>query len=467
MTTCQPSGAILLDDLRQVAPSGRASTRRLTKLNRTPRTPASCSSASSASVTSRPHGRDAAGQSRPRLAARRPSRGCRRRGRSPARRRCGRSRGGRAARTAAPWTRRTACTCARARTGTRAPGPKTWQCASTAPVGQAEPGPARGRRTSRASRGSSRRRVTVMVSPRTAGRARPAARASPYMSRPSSPSRNCRALVLLVVLALRRGLGDLGRPARAGTTTTPSTSATTTSPGRTSAFAQTTGTLTEPRVALTVPLALIAREKTGKSICSRSATSRTPPSMTRPRQPRARNDVASSSPKKPSSLSVGARRRRRRRRRWICSAATCIIQLSPGWSSTVTAGPQSCAPGRRAGCRAASARPGPSPRGRWRHRTRTAPRRPPGRHGRSSCGRLRARVHHGYSCQGRVGERAVEPREDPAGVAGVDGLALVVGEVRRWRRRSASCRRSGGRCAGRCRGRRRSSRRRRGSRRSG
>ena len=30
---------------------------------------------------------------------------------------------------------------------------------------------------------------------------------------------------------------------------------------------------------------------------------------------------------------------------WICSAATCIIQLSPGCSSTVTAVPQICAPG--------------------------------------------------------------------------------------------------------------------------
>ncbi len=35
-------------------------------------------------------------------------------------------------------TRRRACTCARARTGNSAPGPNTWQCASTAPGGQLE-----------------------------------------------------------------------------------------------------------------------------------------------------------------------------------------------------------------------------------------------------------------------------------------------------------------------------------------
>ena len=44
----------------------------------------------------------------------------------------------------------------------------------------------------------------------------------------------------------------------AGTTTTPSASATITSPGLTSAPAQTTGMFTEPSVAFTVPLALIA-----------------------------------------------------------------------------------------------------------------------------------------------------------------------------------------------------------------
>ena len=95
---------------------GVKSTSRLTKLKRTPRTPAACMSCSSRSLTLR---RTVA---TPRAlpferGRRRPSRGCRRRGRWPARSRCARSRGGRAARTAAPCWHRRACTCARARTG--------------------------------------------------------------------------------------------------------------------------------------------------------------------------------------------------------------------------------------------------------------------------------------------------------------------------------------------------------------
>ncbi len=102
-------------------------------------------------------------------------------------------------------------------------------------------------------------------------------------------------------------------------------------------------TLTEPKVALTVPLALMAVENTGNCISVKSLTSRTPPSITRPTAPRARKDDASSSPKKPSehsdvtvatTTSPGS----------ICSAATCSIQLSPGCSSTVTAVPQRRAP---------------------------------------------------------------------------------------------------------------------------
>src|SRR5947199_64740 len=73
---------------------------------------------------------------------------------------------------------------------------------------------------------------------------------------------------------------------------------------RARAPAQTTGTFTEPRVALMVPLALMARENTGNFVAVRSLTSRTPPSMTRPRAPRARKLVANRSPKKPSSLSL-------------------------------------------------------------------------------------------------------------------------------------------------------------------
>ena len=58
--------------------------------------------------------------------------------------------------------------------------------------------------------------------------------------------------------------------------------------GLTSAPAQTTGMLTEPSVALTVPRALTARENTGNCISARSFTSRTPPSMISPLAPRAR-----------------------------------------------------------------------------------------------------------------------------------------------------------------------------------
>ena len=123
----------------------------------------------------------------------------------------------------------------------------------------------------------------------------------------------------------------------------PSSSATTTSPALTRAPAQTTGTFTEPSVALIVPLALIALLHTGKPIAVRSFTSRTPPSMTRPRAPRALKLVASRSPKKPSLHSAVTAATTMSPGR-ICSAATCIIQLSPGCSSTVTAVPQTCAP---------------------------------------------------------------------------------------------------------------------------
>ena len=130
----------------------------------------------------------------------------------------------------------------------------------------------------------------------------------------------------------------------AGTTTTPSASAATTSPGRTTALAHTTGMLTDPRVALTVPLELTARLNTGKSISRSVSASRQPPSMTRPTAPCARIEVASRSPKNPSSHSV-VQAATRTSPGLSCSAATCNIQLSPGWRSTVTAVPQNLAPG--------------------------------------------------------------------------------------------------------------------------
>src|SRR6185503_9198992 len=121
-------------------------------------------------------------------------------------------------------------------------------------------------------------------------------------------------------------------------------SATMTSPGLTSAPAQTTGTLTEPSVDFTVPLALIARANTGNFISVSSRTSRTPPSITSARHPRARNDVASSSPQKPSSESA-LQAATITSPFCSCLTTTCSIQLSPGCSSTVTAVPQTCAPG--------------------------------------------------------------------------------------------------------------------------
>jgi hypothetical protein len=171
------------------------------------------------------------------------------------------------------------------------------------------------------------------------------------MSRPSSPAAK-RARLAASFDSRASAASATCRASAAGTTTTPSMSATITSPGCTSAPAHTTGTLTEPSVALIVPLAWMARLNTGKFIAFRSRTSRTPPSITRPLQPRALNEVASRSPKKPSVLSLVQAATTTSPGR-ICSAATCSIQLSPGCSSAVTAGPQKRASGwigRMRGC---------------------------------------------------------------------------------------------------------------------
>ena len=68
--------------------------------------------------------------------------------------------------------------------------------------------------------------------------------------------------------------------------------------------AQTTGTLTEPSVAFTVPLAEIAFDHTGKPISRSDLASRTPASMTSALTPRAISEVASRSPNMPSVLSA-------------------------------------------------------------------------------------------------------------------------------------------------------------------
>jgi hypothetical protein len=107
--------------------------------------------------------------------------------------------------------------------------------------------------------------------------------------------------------------------------------------------AQTTGMFTEPSVDFTVPLELTARLHTGKPISVRVFTSRQPPSITSARAPRALKLVASKSPKKPSVLSA-VQAATTMSPGWICSATTCIIQLSPGCSSTVTAVPETCGP---------------------------------------------------------------------------------------------------------------------------
>ena len=82
-----------------------------------------------------------------------------------------------------------------------------------------------------------------------------------YMSRPSTPAASLTRLS--ASLAARAWAASaVFRALATGTTTTPSSSAITTSPGWTRAPAQTTGMFTEPSVALTVPRALIARLNT-------------------------------------------------------------------------------------------------------------------------------------------------------------------------------------------------------------
>ena len=114
--------------------------------------------------------------------------------------------------------------------------------------------------------------------------------------------------------------------------------------GARSARPATTGTLTAPAVAFTVPCALTARDQAGKPISRSSATSRTPLPSTTPRTPRCASAVANSSPNSPSvdgELVATTRTSPGRH----CSTATWIIRLSPGQHSTVTAVPPIRAPG--------------------------------------------------------------------------------------------------------------------------
>src|SRR5580658_1710940 len=165
----------------------------------------------------------------------------------------------------------------------------------------------------------------------------------PYISKPNSPERKlCR---FFSSLATRAWLALATSAAFSrGTTTTPSISPTTTSPGWIAAPAHTTGIFTDPAVALTVPCALMALDHTGKSMAVSSLTSRTPASMINPRTPCATREVASKSPNMPSVESEPVVTTRTSPG-WHTATAAWIMRLSPDWQSTVTAGPATLAVG--------------------------------------------------------------------------------------------------------------------------
>src|SRR5262245_54850291 len=128
-----------------------------------------------------------------------------------------------------------------------------------------------------------------------------------------------------------------------GTATTPSSSAQITSPGEITIPPSTTGTLTDPAVALTVPWHETWRDHTGKPSWRSSAVSRTPASTTSARTPRAITEVASSSPNMPcedGAVLVTTRTSPSSH----TSTAAWIIRLSPGWLDTVTAVPATRTP---------------------------------------------------------------------------------------------------------------------------
>ncbi len=108
--------------------------------------------------------------------------------------------------------------------------------------------------------------------------------------------------------------------------------------------ARTTGTLTAPGVAFTVPWAHTALDQTGNRISVRSRTSRQPASMTSARVPRRRSEVANNSPNMPSVEAL-LNPTTNRSPASINSTATWIIQLSPGGARAVTALPATRAPG--------------------------------------------------------------------------------------------------------------------------
>src|ERR1022692_2916047 len=157
------------------------------------------------------------------------------------------------------------------------------------------------------------------------------------MSRPSSPAASWARLAVSLASRFRAASSTVAACSR-GTTTTPSSSATITSPGRTYTPAQTMGVWTFPGVSFTVPLAEIAFDQTGKPISVSVTTSRVPTSRTPPLTPCACRLVASRSPRYPSSHGlVGVTTRMSPG--CACSTAMWIDQLSPGATSQVSALP--------------------------------------------------------------------------------------------------------------------------------
>ena len=172
-------------------------------------------------------------------------------------------------------------------------------------------------------------RRVLLVGRRTRCRGRPAARAGRSGRGPSSPSWKAARLAASLstracdAVSARRDVAARHQHARRRRRPPPRR------PGRTVCPPSTTGTLTAPAVAFTVPCALTARDQTGNRISRRSATSRTPQPSTTPRTPRRWSAVANSSPNSPSVDGEFVATTRTSPGRH-CSTATWIIRLSPG-----------------------------------------------------------------------------------------------------------------------------------------
>ena len=174
-------------------------------------------------------------------------------------------------------------------------------------------------------------------------------------------------------------LSSAQRRLATGTTTTPSSSAHDDVAGRHDPRPSTTGTLTDPALAFTVPWHETCCDPHGEAhLAQLGGMSRTPASMTRARTPghqRRRQQVAEH-PVCEGEVVVTTSTSPARH----TSTAAWIIRLSPGWHDTVTAEPASRAPAGWAG--GAGRRAARWLRARWRCRARRGRRRRPGRPGR-------------------------------------------------------------------------------------